>query len=224
MRKIVLILVLLIVLGSCKKVRMRPCPDCFFLYFENPQPGIDSELDRFPHRFRGMYKNEDSTFLKIDEDRMVLKYFGKSKIHKRELDSMRLEFLIYDNKIIRKASKETIYLHPKGDSLELIETYLDTVFRFSYNQKAKRLDGQLVLSSRDSIFWSTQFLSLTKNTITLKDIYLPTDLKKLDSVTAIKAQVIDSMSYLIKPTRGEFKRILKIKHLGTNQVFTKVLK
>lgn len=222
MKKIVLIFVLVIALGSCKKVRVRPCPDCFFLYFENPQPEDYSELDRFPHRFKGFYKNEDSTFLKIDEDRMILKYFWKYKIHKNELDSMRSDFYIYDDKIISKNSKENIYLHSKGDSLELLETYSDTIFRFSYYQKAKRINGQLILSTKDSIFWNIQFLSLNNSIIKLKDLYLSSDLKKLDSVTATKAQVIDSMSYLIKPTRREFKRILKIKNFGTDQVFTKI--
>jgi hypothetical protein len=224
MKKIILMIILVIALGSCKKVRMRPCPDCFFLYFENPQPEDDSELDRFPHRFRGTYKDKDSSFLTIDEDRIIVKYFTKSKIHKNELDSMRSEYYIYNNKIIRKDSKKNIYLYPKGDSLELLETYLDTIFRFSYNQKAKRIDGQLILSTRDSIFWDIQFLSLNNNTLKFKDIYLPTDLKKLDSVTAIKAQVVDSMSYLIKPTRREFKRILKVKNFGTDWEYHKLSK
>lgn len=222
MKKIVLIFVLVIELGSCKKVRVRPCPDCFLLYFENPQPEDYLELDRFPHRFRGFYKNEDSTFLKIDEDRMILKYFGKYKIHKNELDSTRSDFYIYDNKIISKDSKENIYLHSKGDSLELLETYSDTIFRFSYYQKAKRINGQLILSTKDSTFWNIQFLSLNNKTISLKDLSLSSDLKKLDSVTTTKAQVIDSISYLIRPTSREFKHILKIKNFGTDQIFTKI--
>lgn len=224
MKKLILILISLAVLTSCKKIRIRPCPDCYFLYFENPQPDNDSELDRFPRRYRGIYKNEDSTFLKIDEDRIVVKYFGKSMIHKNELDSMKSEFLIYKNKIIRKDSKEIVSLNRKGDSLELLETFLDTIFRFSYNQKAKLIDGQLILSTRDSIFWDIDFLSLNKNQLKLKDIYLPTDLKKLDSVTRIKARVIDSMSYLIKPTRREFRQLLKIKDLGVDEKYIKISK
>lgn len=224
MKKIVFLIVLLIALGSCKKVRVRPCPDCFFLYFESPQPENDTELDRFPHKFRGIYKNQDSTFLSIDEDRIIIKYFGKYNIHKTELDSMKSDFLIFKNKIIRKDSRQAIYLRPKGDSLELTETYLDTIFRFSYNQKAKWMDGQLILSNRDSIFWDINFLSLNNNVLKFKDIYLPDDLKKLDSLTTTKAKVVDSISYLIKPTRREFKRFLKIKHFGVDEIYTKVSK
>lgn len=224
MKKIIFIIVLLIALGSCKKARMRPCSDCLFLYFESPQPKDDSELDRFPHRFRGTYKDKDSSFLTINEDRIIIKYFTKSKIHKNDLDSMRAEYYIYSNKIIRKNSKENIYVQLIGDSLELLETHLDTIFRFSYNQKAKRIQGQLILSTRDSIFWDIQFLSLNNNTLKFKDIYLTSDLKKLDSVTAIKAQIIDSISYLIKPTRREFKNIFKIKNLGTDREYDKLSK
>ena len=222
MRKAILLIVVIIALGSCKKVRMRPCPDCFFFYFESPQPDNDVELDRFPHKFRGIYKNEDSTFLKIDEDRIIATYFAKYKIHKSEIDSMKSDYLIFKNKIIRKDSKQSIYMSSKGDSLELTEVYLDTIFRFSYNQKVKRINGQLILSTRDSIFWDIEFLSLEKNRLKFKNIYLPDDLKKLDSVTSIKAKMIDSMSYLIKPTRKEFKNILKIKNLGYDQEYKKV--
>lgn len=101
---------------------------------------------------------------------------------------------------------------------------IDTIFRFSYNQKAKRIDGQLVLSERDSVFWKIKMITLEKNILKIKDIYLPEDLKKLDSVTVIKGRMLDSTSYFIKPTRREFKNILKIKHFGTHQEYRKVSK
>jgi hypothetical protein len=34
--------------------------------------------------------------------------------------------------------------------------------------------------------------------------------------------MLDSTSYLIKPTRREFKNILKIKKLGTDQEYDKI--
>ncbi|MEL1255475.1 hypothetical protein AAEO57_16915 [Flavobacterium sp. DGU38] len=97
-------------------------------------------------------------------------------------------------------------------------------FRLSYNHKAKRIDGQLVLSTRDSVFWKMEVVSLDNNILKIKDVYLRDDLTKLDSVTVIKGKRLDSISYLIKPTRGEFKKILKIKKLGFDQEYTKVSK
>jgi hypothetical protein len=111
---------------------------------------------------------------------------------------------------------------PKGDSIELIEKHIDTLFRFSLYQKAKRIDGQLILSSKDSIFWRIQFLSIEKNILRFKNLYEREDLKKLDSVTKVKSKMLDSTSYLIKQTRSEFKKILKIKNLGFDQEYQKI--
>ncbi|WP_123955323.1 hypothetical protein [Flavobacterium cheongpyeongense] len=217
-------MILVICFGACKKVRTLPCPDCFFFYFENPQPDDDSELDHFPHKYRGLYRNNDSTFIRIEEDRIIAKYFGKYKMDKIEFDSIKQDFKIEGNLVTEKNSEKKMYIHTKGDSIEFTEPYIDTIFRLSYYQKLKRIDGQLVLSIKDSIFWKTQFFSLKNKTLKIKEIYLPDDLKKLDSVTVVKAEKIDSMSYLIKPTRSEFKKILKIKKLGFDQEYKRISK
>jgi len=47
-----------------------------------------------------------------------------------------------------------------------------------------------------------------KNTIKFNNLYGEKDLKKLDSVTKIKKKKLDSISYLIKPTRRELDKIL----------------
>nr|WP_315240350.1 hypothetical protein [uncultured Flavobacterium sp.] len=224
MKKSILMLILVISFGACKKVRMRPCPDCFFFYFENPQPVNDTELDHFPYKFRGLYIDKDSSFLRIEEDRIIAKYFGKHKMDKIEFDSIKQDFKIEGNLVTEKNSDKKMYIHIKGDSIEFTEPYIDTIFRLSYYQKLKRIDGQLVLSIKDSIFWKTQFFSLKNKTLKIKEIYLPDDLKKLDSVTVVKAEKVDSISYLIKPTRSEFKKILKIKKLGFDQEYKRISK
>ncbi len=224
MKKIILILVLLIVLTSCKKAYAAACEDCLAFYFENPQPDNDSELNGFPSKFKGLYKNSDSTFIRIEEDRILREYFFKFKVHRQKMDSLKSECDLVDGKLITKDTKDKFDIKIVGDSIELSKKSIDTIFRFSLNQKAKRIEGQLVLSRRDSIFWTIQTIALEKNILKIKNIYLKEDLKKLDSVTQIKGKMIDSASYLIKPTRREFKNILKIKHLGTEQQFDKVLK
>jgi len=223
-RKIILIVAITISFVSCKKVRIRPCPDCFIFYFENPQPENDRELDHFPLRYTGLYINKDSSFLRIKEDRMIFKYFGTYRIHKTEFDSIKEEFLIVGNEATNKTTQEKSFIYVKGDSIEFKETFLDTFFRLSYYNKLKRIDGQLVVSKKDSIFWTTEIMSLNNKTLKIKEIYLPGDLKKIDSITEIKGEKIDSMSYLLKPTRTEFKRILKIKKLGINQEYIKISK
>lgn len=224
MKKSILIMVVMILITSCKKADFPACADCMVLYFANPQPDKDLELDRFPNKFRGLYMNNDSTFITVDESRILKEYYYKFKVHKFTLDSTKSEYDIVDGKFITKDTKDKFDMLPKGDSIELSQKHIDTLFRFSLYEKAKRIDGQLILSRKDSIFWNIQFLSIEKNTLRFKNLCERVDLTKLDSVTKIKGKMLDSTSYLIKPTRSEFKKILKIKNLGFDQEFKKISK
>lgn len=223
MKKIILIIV--IVLTSCKKAdATATCDGCLAFYFENPQPVNDSELRNFPSKFKGLYMTLDSTFLRIEDDKILKEYFFKFKFHRQEMDSLKSEYDFVDGKLITKDTKEKFDVFKKGDSIELVKKSIDTLFRLSYNQKIKRIDGHLVLSTRDSVFWKIEMVSLEKNVLKFKTIYLPEDLKKLDSITAIKGRILWSASYLISPKRKEFKNILKIKNLGDDRQYIKVSK
>ncbi|MBS7253098.1 hypothetical protein [Flavobacterium branchiicola] len=221
MKKVLLIMAIMALI-SCKKADYPACEDCMNFYFENPQPDKDSELDRFPKKFRGLFMNTDSTFIRIEEDRILKEYFWKFKIHKLTLDSTKAEYEIVEGKLITKDTRDSFGMFPKGDSIELIQKHIDTLFRFSFYEKAKRIDGHLILSRKDSLFWNAQFISIDKNILKFKNLYDLKDLKKLDSVTKIKAKNLDSISYLIKPTITEFKKIFKIKGLGFDSEYKKV--
>ncbi|RZJ49481.1 MAG: hypothetical protein EOO44_18185, partial [Flavobacterium sp.] len=155
MKKIYLIVVLIFLIVSCKKAdAAETCLNCPSFYFENPQPNNDSELNRFPYKFRGLYMNSDSTFIRIEEDRILKEYFWKTKVHKFTLDSTKTKYDIIDGKLITKDTHDVFDMFPKGDSVELSQKYIDTLFRFSLYEKAKRIDGQIVLSKKDSIYWT----------------------------------------------------------------------
>jgi hypothetical protein len=140
------------------------------------------------------------------------------------MDSLKSEYNLVDGKLITSDTKNKFDIKVVGDSIELSQKFEDTLYRLSYNEKVKRINGQLILSTRDSLFWQIEMVSLEKNVLKFKSIYLPEDLRKLDSITAIKGKMLDSLSYLIKPTRKEFKNILKIKKLGNDREYTKILK
>lgn len=80
MKKLILIFVLITILNSCKKADaavVEVCDGCLTFYFENPQPFNDSELREFPSKFKGLYMNSDSAFLRIDDDRIYREFFFK---------------------------------------------------------------------------------------------------------------------------------------------------
>ncbi len=108
------------------------------------------------------------------------------------------------------------------DSIEFSNKRIDTFFIFSDSQKAKRFDGKLVLNYKDSIYWTVKSISLEKNIFKIKYIYSEEDLKRMDSLTKVKSTMRDSSTFIIKPTRNEFKRILNLKNLGFIREFKKV--
>jgi hypothetical protein len=221
MKKYILVLGLLAFL-SCKKTECEP--DGLSFYFENPQPINDSELSKIPNKFRGLYMNQDSVYLNIKEDIILKESFFKFKFHKKDMDSLKNEIVFSNGKYIFKDVNKTFQYRQLRDSIEFSEKQIDTFFIFSDRNKAKRFDGKLVLNYKDSIYWKVKSLRLEENNLKIKFIYSEQDLKRIDSLTKVKSTMIDSSSFIIKPSRNEFKRILNLKKLGGEFEYRKVSK
>nr|WP_315151552.1 hypothetical protein [uncultured Flavobacterium sp.] len=215
MKKYFLFLGLLFIV-SCKRADAPYAG--FNMFFEKPQPVNDSELSKIPNKFRGIFMNSDSIYINVREDMILEESYYKFRIQKTDLDSLR-EFFSYPNSKFELSSKII-----KGDSLEIIKKDIDTFFVFSNVQKAKRIDGQLVLNYKDSIFWKIKAISMEKNMLKIKYIYSEEDLKRMDSLTKIKSTMIDSSFFLLKPSRNEFKRIINLKRFGEEHSYKKIIK
>lgn len=199
-------------------------PNGLNFYFENPQPINDSELSEFPNRFQGKYLNVDSSSVTIGDKFMLSERDFKFKIHKKDLDSIKDTYEFIGGKLIETATHKPVESKFIGDSLQISEKWLDTIFYFSSENKVKRINGNLVLNNKDSIFWKIKILSLEKDVLKFNYFYSEEDLKSLDSITKIKAKMIDSSSYVFKPTRKEFKNILRLKNLKGIEAFKKASK
>ncbi len=204
MKKIVSFL-LIACMFSCKEVVIGND-----LYFEDTQPANDSDLKMIPNKFLGLYKDEDSVFLKIDKN-LIIKYrFGKGRIHKTELDSLKEECYLINKKLVDKKTKAVFEMKKIGDSIELSNKEIDTIFQFSDVQKAKRSNGNLILNFKNDDYWQVNILSLENKILKFKYLSVD-DLPSIDSIIAIKSTMIDSSMYLLKPSKKEFKKILKQK-------------
>ena len=220
MKKNIFTLLFLVLLFCCKRAEF-PISENNYL-FENSQPINDSELNKIPSKFQGKFMSQDSSYLNIDAYCVYNEYYNKFKINKTKLDSLKSEFEITDKKFINKDLDKAFDYRILKDSIELSEKIIDTIFVISDNQKAKRIDGQLILSFKDSIFWNIKMISIQKNNLKIKQLSNFSDLKKLDSITKIKSKSIDSTSILIKPSRREFKKIINLKNLGTEMIYKKL--
>lgn len=213
MKKYFLFLGLLIVV-SCKRAEAPYAG--FDMCFENPQPINDSDLSKIPKKFRGVFMSKDSFFIRIEEKEILSESYLKFRIYKTDLDSIK-EFFSYPNSNFKLSTKII-----KGDSLEIIKKDIDTFFVFSDTQKAKRIDGRLVLNYKDSIYWKIKVISLEKNIFKIKYIYSEEDLNRVDSLTKVKSTMIDSSLFVLKPSRNEFKRIINLNKLGEEQNYKKI--
>lgn len=221
MKKHFIFLVLLFVV-SCKKADAPAEEVGFALCFEKPQPINDSELSKIPSKFRGIFMNSDSVYVNIKENVILKENYYKFRIHKNELDSIKSGFDLKGNQYISKLNDDVFDYRYLGDSIEFSNKDIDTFFVFSDTQKAKRIDGKLVLNYKDSIFWKIKAISLEKNRLKIKYIYSEEDLKRIDSLTKVKSTMIDSLTYILSPSRNEFKRMLNLKKLGEEQYYNKI--
>jgi hypothetical protein len=168
--------------------------------------------------------SSDSVYLNIKENIILEENFYKFKFPLKVMDSLKNVFIFSNGKCISKDDNEEFEYKQFKDSIEFSKKRIDTFFIFSNSQKAKRFDGKLVLNYKDSIFWKIKLINLEKDDLKIKYIYSEDDLKRLDSVTKVKSKMIDSSSFIIKPSRNEFKRIINLKHLGEDVSYHKVSK
>lgn len=223
MKKYFLILGLLLAF-SCKRAEAPVEEFGFNLYFENPQPINDSELSKIPNKFEGLFMDSDSLYINIKNDIVLREYYNKYKFHKKVLDSIKSEFDFVGNQYVSKLNKDVFDYRYIGDSIEFSNKQIDTFFVFSDMQKAKKIDGKLVLSYKDSIYWKVKSICLEKNILKIVHYYSKEDLKRIDSLTKIKTIMIDSSTFISKPSRNEFKRILNLNKLEGERYYKRVLR
>lgn len=144
MKKIVVLIVSSFIFYSCKD--KAAFQDSFTFYFENPKPINDSELTSIPNKFIGEYVNSDSVVLKINKNAITSENLFKFKFLKNQMDSLKTEFNFANGKYISKINNAVFDYKMVGDSIEFSSRDIDTIFILSDSQKAKRINGFLILN------------------------------------------------------------------------------
>ena len=217
MKKIFLAHCILLLLISCKEISSQTD----YIVFDKPQPDNDSELLSLPSKYLGEFRKNDSTFLFVEKKNIIEKNLWFITIDKDSISQITDEYDIKNNIITNKITKEKYSIKPIKDNFIIEFQSFDTIFFFSENQKAKRINGNLILSQRDSIFWTTQIITIKNKILNIKKLNQPNDLKAIDSILNITSKTIDSTQTLLTPTRQQFAKILRLKNLGSNEMFAK---
>lgn len=208
---------LMLVLVSCKETVLT---DSSF-YFDSPQPVNDSELTAIPAKFRGVYLDDETT-LQIMEKGIFRDTPFETTLHKAELDSIEGRYNLKEGKLTTHNPDRVYNAVTIGDSIHLSTITRDTLFIFSPRQKAKRLHGQIVLSTKDSTFWKVNILKLEEYTLKWKYFNDQEDYSKLSKLIKDLEANDDTTFVHVRPTRKEFIRLLNNRELGLEEKYKKL--
>lgn len=218
--KYFLLLLSLLLLVNCKQ-REAEYFGIDFLFKES-QPINDRELKHFPNKFIGSYINQDSTYLIITEKLIYNKWVNRNYISLSEFDSVKDSVKIIGNKMYSLDNKKFFDFRKVKDSIEITDTYYDTIFSISDFNKANRIKGVIVLNTKDTIYWKIKVLSLDRKNLKLMTLVSDDDLARIDSLSKIKVKKIDSTRNVIELSKTEFKKMLTLKNLGHTQEYKKL--
>lgn len=217
--KCFLVIPIFIFFISCKQADAVPYFGIEFLFKES-QPINDREIRQLPNKFLGNYISSDSTYLIIKNQVIYYKWSTKNNISFSDFKSLKDSLRIVDNKLF--IDDQFVEFRKLKDSIEITNTNYDTIFSISDSNKAKRVKGSIVLNTKDSIFWKIKIMSLNKKTLSLMTLVSDEDLTRLDSLSKVKVQKIDSTKNVFELSKTEFKKMLALKRLGFIQEYKKL--
>jgi len=200
----------LISLVACKKYENLETE----YYFHEPQPVNDSELKDLPSKYVNRYVDAYGDTLVIEPTSIYYRYYNIGAISKDSLAGKEGEFIASATKIESSPGLEAKKIKEDKDSVYIGYLRYDTLFRFSDAQKAKRMNGQLVLNTKDSIFWKIRLLTLKGDSLHIRYLSEKEDYSKLQALVKDIKSNSDTTLVQLKPTRREFKKITKLKLYG----------
>ena len=93
------------------------------------------------------------------------KWINRNYISLSEFDSVKDSVKIVGNKMYLLDSKKFFDYRKVKDSIEITDTYYDTIFSISDYNKANRIKGAIVINTKDSIYWKIKILSLDRKNL-----------------------------------------------------------
>lgn len=215
-KRATLLIIAAIFAASCKKESVETD-----FYFAEAQPVNDSELSRLPDKYTGTYSGEEGDTLKIDDKAIYNQYSYITGISKDSLKAATGEGEYLSNAFRIDSNKDNYIVREDKDSVYVRSTYRDTLFAFSDAAKAKRINGQVVLSRKDSVYWKVSLLTIKGDSLSLRLLSRKADYNLLQSKVKDISVNADTTVVHIKPSRSEFKSILKLK-LGADRKYKKI--
>jgi len=208
MKKSILFLILLfLVVAGCSPT----------VLFNGPQPEGKKDLVQFPSRYWGEYEGiEDSSVYLVEKQMIRKRNIIDIKVPRIEIDTSK-DVILEGNSLYVKETKEKIPVTFRNDSVFGTLTTYDTTFIISDKGILRKLKGNYFLNfKQEEDQWMVYKLSFSKVGIATacgisKDKEID-NIKKITTVEEIKNDKGDEVKYIIKPGKGDFKKLIEQGH------------
>jgi hypothetical protein len=223
MKKLLTILIVLFTTLGCGG-------DIQYVRFESPQPENVKSKKSFQKKVRSTYTNcyDPNDHLVITDKLVFTSQLWKLSYHRNDfdIDSSKVIDIQNDSQIIEALEKEGLSVLIIGDTVYSSILLTDTLFHISEGQVLRKLKGSYFLNTKiDESFWEVQRMDLKKDSLFI-GIITPSDtLLRFDFITkSEEIQEEDSVKiveYLIKPSKKQFKKLLKPSSFEKTQCYCK---
>lgn len=212
---------LIVVMAMCCSCKKSESAYNSSFYFAEVQPLGIAPATKIPRQYDGIYIDSAQDTLYIHNNAVYYMKFEQSVISKDSLDLPNMgEYVSYKTKL-QSADPEIVLTREDKDSLYIKCPVRDTLFVFSENQCAKKLNRYFIVNTKDSVYWHVAAYSLKKDSLYIKRFLDKEDLGIVKSVVKDVQVNADTSKVIVNPTKREFKRLLKSK-AGTIQGFRKI--
>lgn len=216
MKNLLLIFGCFVLLISCNK---RGVENSYIEFAENQPIGVE-EIQEVPENWFGNYIASDSSVLSIDKDNIIHKWFNEEKISIREKDSFQ-GYTFDENFVTDNQTNQKMKLIKSNDSLFWKSQYSDTIF--NKDKVLKDYKNALIINTNLKGQIYVDVFKKENNQIRKISMGSKDDFKKLRDEIPIEFDykfTDEDTTVVLKPTRADFRKILRKKGLTNEMIFT----
>ena len=141
--------------------------------------------------------------------------------HQKDLDS---SLILKGNTLCDKTTKESIKVKLIGDTIKYTPSYLDTLYQSSTDFVLKKFKGRFFLNEKvDDGSWETKQIVYDNGKLSIA--YISSDSVNFQKRTNLKESKVDTIYPItIKPTKKEFKKLMKEEIFDDEYMYIKIKK
>jgi hypothetical protein len=195
--------------------------------FNFPQPEGKKDLVQFPSRYWGEYEGiEDSSIYLIDKHIIRKRNIIDIRVPRTEIDTSK-DVTLEGNILYVKESGEKVPVTFRNDSVFGTLTTYDTTFNISGKGILRKFKGCYFLNfKQEEDQWMVYKLKFSKDGSATacgisKDDEIE-QIKQIMTVEEIKNEKGENVKYIIKPEKGEFKKLIDQGHFRECTQYRKI--